>query len=774
MRSMTNEEMKKLIYPSKLQYVLLLLFFFLSLTNSSARIYESPYSQEIAGIPGADNEPPVTTITIGQPQYSIANDLYINSSTLISFSATDYGIAPSGVNYTEYKIDSDVWTRYTNPFNLGNYADGQHTITYRSVDNVLNVESGKTSTVVLDTTPPSGSIAINNHALYTRNANVTLSLHADDGNGSGVAKMCIGDTPSCTAWEDYAGTRDWTLNSGDGSKSVYAWYQDKLGNAGTTPSIASITLDTTPPALTVSTLSDGSWTNNQILNISGQATDNTGIQEININEAIAPMNPDWSFSHPVTLQDGPNTITVTAVDPAGNRVSDTRTINLDVNAPMITIETPADNMKTNQTPVDITGTVGEESAVTVSVNNTVPVPAQMDNKDFSLSVTPVYGINTIEATATDLAGNTSTAKRTVTFDDRNPSLAITEPSQDVKTNIADMTIRGETTDLTVVAVQITMDGNIYAPVLINGRFEQPVNFINEKTYQIYARATDEAGNETTVQRNVVYDTTSPMITLDPVTSPTNLNSQVLTGAMEAGSTVSVTCSTATVITVTYPTATTWAVTLSNMQEGSNTITVFAVDEAGNMSLPVSGVIVVSSGNAITNTGPAKLWIGLKNSDDQGTQFDLRTELYINGVLIFSGETLCITGVTRNPSYAKEVSTLFNPITNSTYASGDILSLRVLTRIGTTPDGQKCSGPGGSHNNAVGLRLYYDSPDRPSRFGTEISPEPMNDLFLHSSGTSYFLNAVSPTGAVKYKDSAAVNYNNGNPWKEIGTWTMVLQ
>ena len=46
-----------------------------------------------------------------------------------------------------------------------------------------------------------------------------------------------------------------------------------------------------------------------------------------------------------------------------------------------------------------------------------------------------------------------------------------------------------------------------------------------------------------------------------------------------------------------------------------------------------------------------------------------------------------------------------------FATGDVLSLRVSTRIGTNPDGTKCAGPGGSHNNALGLRLYYDAASR---------------------------------------------------------------
>lgn len=207
--------------------------------------------------------------------------------------------------------------------------------------------------------------------------------------------------------------------------------------------------------------------------------------------------------------------------------------------------------------------------------------------------------------------------------------------------------------------------------------------------------------------------------------------------------------------------------------------------------PTGDIIVLSSGsgccdqdtylaylkickNSISNTSPAVMWIGLKNSDDQGTQFDLRTELYLNDVLVSEGQTLCITGVTRNPSYAREATVPFGPVSNGAYKPGDVLSLRVLTRIGTNPDGSKCSGPGGSHNNAVGLRLYYDAPTRALKFGAAISPDPMQDLFLHSSGSTYFLDEAAPTGAVKYKDSAGVNFNNGNPWKEIGTWRMVLE
>jgi hypothetical protein len=122
-----------------------------------------------------------------------------------------------------------------------------------------------------------------------------------------------------------------------------------------------------------------------------------------------------------------------------------------------------------------------------------------------------------------------------------------------------------------------------------------------------------------------------------------------------------------------------------------------------------------------NLGPAVLWIGLKNSDDQGTQFDLRVEVYSGATLVASGEKRCITGVTRNATLAQPVSV---PLTG--YATGPA-SMKIFTRIGTTADNLKCAGPGGSHSNAVGLSLYYDATSRPSRVGDAPLYLHVNDI-----------------------------------------------
>jgi hypothetical protein len=105
------------------------------------------------------------------------------------------------------------------------------------------------------------------------------------------------------------------------------------------------------------------------------------------------------------------------------------------------------------------------------------------------------------------------------------------------------------------------------------------------------------------------------------------------------------------------------------------------------------------------------WLGLKNSDDQGTYFDLRAELRRNGMVIASGETKNIQGVTRNANQAKEVLVTFGVPVNAHFTSGDVFSVRILAKVADS----------GGHNSATGVRLYYDATTRPARFGTTFAP-----------------------------------------------------
>jgi hypothetical protein len=49
-----------------------------------------------------------------------------------------------------------------------------------------------------------------------------------------------------------------------------------------------------------------------------------------------------------------------------------------------------------------------------------------------------------------------------------------------------------------------MDGRSYSPVVVNGAFQQRLGFSRAKRYTIAVTAKDDAGNSSTVYRNVIY------------------------------------------------------------------------------------------------------------------------------------------------------------------------------------------------------------------------------------------------------------------------------
>ena len=152
-----------------------------------------------------------------------------------------------------------------------------------------------------------------------------------------------------------------------------------------------------------------------------------------------------------------------------------------------------------------------------------------------------------------------------------------------------------------------------------------------------------------------------------------------------------------------------------------------------------GAVVSGS---LTALGAVDLWLGLKNSDDIGTRFDVQVEAYRNGALVASGERRCIQGVTNGLSVERAVS--FGSFPPAAFnGTSDVFSLKISTRIGTTASGAFCGG----HSNAVGLRSYFDSQARSANVPATISPT--------SGGNAWTMQAPMPT-ARNYLAAVATN------------------
>ncbi|MGB7540270.1 MAG: sialidase family protein [Anaerolineales bacterium] len=109
-----------------------------------------------------------------------------------------------------------------------------------------------------------------------------------------------------------------------------------------------------------------------------------------------------------------------------------------------------------------------------------------------------------------------------------------------------------------------------------------------------------------------------------------------------------------------------------------------------------------------------IWLGLKNSDDIGTRFDLRAEVYRNEAMFGYGEYYCITGVVRNSDQAQEVLIPINAFSATLFnGETDVLSVKIMVRIGTNGSGSFCGG----HSSATGARMYFNASNRLSQIAT---------------------------------------------------------
>ena len=172
-----------------------------------------------------------------------------------------------------------------------------------------------------DLTAPAGSILIAGGAEYTNSGAVALALSAAD--PSGVAEMCLSDTPSCSSWEAYAASKPWTLPAGSGSKIVYAWFRDALGNVNDVPLSDTIILDTFPPSGSVLINSGGSHTNNPLVILSLSALDeHSGIASMRFSNDEVSWSPWEPYSPSKTWNlgagDGDRTVYVQFRDNAQN------------------------------------------------------------------------------------------------------------------------------------------------------------------------------------------------------------------------------------------------------------------------------------------------------------------------------------------------------------------------------------------------------------------------------------------------------------------------
>jgi hypothetical protein len=220
---------------------------------------------------------------------------------------------------------------------------------------------------------------------------------------SGLTNVTCNGAPATMSGQSFS--CNLTLNVG--SNTVVVTASDAAGNTATSSFALGYVIPinvqiTSPAALQL-------FSANPITVIGTVDNPNATVTVGNVTATVA----NGTFTaNGVALREAKNLLTASATSPDGGVGSATVTVYLDTTPPVVHIENPTDGATVNTPQIDIMGNVNDLVAgtvngdqVSVSING---VSASVANRSFAAhGVLLVPGLNTVTATATDRAGNTS-------------------------------------------------------------------------------------------------------------------------------------------------------------------------------------------------------------------------------------------------------------------------------------------------------------------------------------------------------------------------------
>jgi hypothetical protein len=332
-----------------------------NLTNRAGTNLKYYLHAEVS-LAAADSTAPAGTISLDAGAASTTS-----STVSVAVPATDAGTGVSQVRLSNSAttsggvLSSGQTYAYRTPISWAlTPGDGTRTVYVQWRDSVGNWSAVTSDSIVVDTSPPTGSVQIQGGAAGTITRNVTLTLAATDA-GSGVTQMRIANTADFAGATvvPFATSVPWTLSAGDGSKTVYVKYLDALGNQSG-PITDSITLDQTAPVPGTVQINGGAATatsTSATIAIAGSAGDATQARAANRADMVGAVSVPLSGSTSWTLAaggDGIRTVYVQWRDALGNwSTAATDQIIIDTVAPTGSVAINGGKPWTNTTAVTL-------------------------------------------------------------------------------------------------------------------------------------------------------------------------------------------------------------------------------------------------------------------------------------------------------------------------------------------------------------------------------------------------------------------------------------
>ncbi|HCT4614901.1 TPA: Ig-like domain-containing protein [Enterobacter hormaechei] len=664
-----------------------------------------------------------------------AQNLVISGTSTDLAAGSTVTVTINGKSYSASVLADGTWQAAVPAADVSRWADGSLTISASAQDtsgNPVNI-----GTVVdVDLAPVAISInsVTDDNVLNAAEKDQDLVLSGSSSNveaGQTVTIIFAGKTWTTTV--DANG--DWTCTvpaadlSGlkDGDASVQVSVTNVNGNAASSSQAFSV--DTAAPAVTINTISGDNMLNAaeaaQDLTLSGTSTAEAG-QTVNVtfngNQYTAQVqaNGSWTLDVPAAdlagIADGSAAVTVTVSDKAGNPASAGASVLVDTTVPQITFNIVAGddivNIAEHGQALIVTGKVTGAQAgdvITLTLNGK-DYTAMLDGAgNWSVGVPAAdvgalaNGDQTLSATLTDKAGNSTSATHAFDVSLTTPVIAINTLAVDDVINATekgqDLLISGTSNQPDGTRITVTLNGISYAATTdASGNWSVTVpaanvSVLGEASYSVTASVTDTAGNSANTSHSVLVDSALPQVTINAVATDDVINAaevasgQTLSGKVSgaaSGDTVTIGIGGNT-YTATVQDDLSWSVNVA-----SDVLTAI-----GNGDLTVTASVTNGHGN--TGTGERDITIdaslpGLRvdtvAGDDVINSIEHGQNLIITGSSdgLASGSALTVT--VNGKTYAATV--LADGTWTAAIPAADVGALSAGT-ITVTVDGQSAAG-----------------------------------------------------------------------------------
>ncbi|AKZ84264.1 type 1 secretion target domain-containng protein [Enterobacter hormaechei subsp. steigerwaltii] len=564
-------------------------------------------------------------------------DLVLSGSTTNVEENQTVTITFGGKLYTATVDASGNWTATVPSADLGGLKDGDASVQV-SVTNVNGNSASAGREYSVDATAPTVSIEIvsDNNIINAAEAQQDLVVN-------GVSNAEAGQTVTVTLnGVDYTTTvqanGSWSVTVPsadigaitDGDYTITAAVADKAGNPASAD--RDVLVDTTVPQLTINTVSDDDVINSaehaQALIVTGSVTGAAAgdVVTVTINNkdytATLDTSGRWSVGVPAAdvsaLAAGDYTITAALTDKAGNSNSTTHEVEVNLTAPVLTIDTVSGDDVINSSEktqdLTITGTASGLAAgavVTVMLNGKA-YSATVDTNGQWTTTVPASEVEqlgealyTVSASATDSVGNSSSTSHTVNVESVLPGVIINTVAGDDVINAAELAT-GQTISGTVVnaeagnTVTVSVGGHSYTATVQDNLTwsvsvpESVLTALGNGDLTVTASVTNGVGNSGSGERDITIDANLPGLRVDTVAGDDVINSiehgqnLIITGSSDG-----LTAGTALTVTVngkTYPATVladgTWSAAIpsadvSALAAGTVTVNVEGQSSAGN-------------------------------------------------------------------------------------------------------------------------------------------------------------------------------------------------